>query len=67
MYSGNYLFRTGNSLYVVNTQKKTVTGGGFGSEVKPYEKLVSSLKGGPLVIEMSDKKILSTSTIVSYS
>ena len=67
MYSGNYLFRTGHSLYVVDTEKKTVTGGGFGSEVKPYEKLISSLKGGPLVIEMSDKRVLSTTTIISYS
>ena len=67
MYSGNCLFRTGNSLYVVNTEKRTVTGGCFGSEVTPYEKLVSSLIGDPLVIEMVDERILKTSKIVSYS
>ena len=66
MYSGNYLFRTGNSLYVVNTEKKTVTGGCFGSEVKPYVKLVSGMMGDPLVIEMADDKVLKTSRIVSY-
>ena len=67
MYSGNYLFRTGNSLYVVNTETKTVTGGCFGGEVAPYEKLISSLKGGPLVIALGPERILRTSEIVSYS
>lgn len=67
MNNGNYLFRTRNSLYVVNTETKTVTGGCFGREVAPYEKLISSLKGGPLEIALGPGRILRTSKIVSYS
>ena len=68
MYEGNYLYRTkSNALYVINTEKKTVTGGVFGSNVIEYEKLQSSEKGNPLIILMADGTTLKTSPIVSYS
>jgi len=68
MYSGNYRFRTrSNALYIVNVEKKTVTGGIYQATVKNYEKIESSLQGGPLVIQMIDGTKLQTSPIVSYS
>ena len=58
-------FCTKNSVYYVDTTKKTITGGIFGSYPCRYECL-SAMIGTCAIIELGKGKVVKTSTITAY-
>lgn len=59
------IFNTNNSTYVINAEKKTITGGIFGNTPYAYTKY-SAIIGKPAVIELTDGRVVITSKVVSY-
>jgi len=58
-------FRTKNSVYYVNEQNKTITGGIFKDRVLPYTQLIAII-GFKAQITLNDGSYFETSQVKSY-
>lgn len=59
------VFRTNNSIYVVDLQNKVISGGIFGDRSYNYVNL-SAMIGAKAIIELADGRIVTTSKVVAY-